>query len=366
MKFLKFLFLLAFPIISSAQECNCLTNFNYVVQRVTKNYSGFADKVNSTNKGKFLQFTRSLRSKSKSTASLDSCYVHLRTWTEYFRDHHLRIQLDWRYRKNHPDVAKRLNSLFATPAIPLDRSENLETITSIHILDSNTVSFRLPSFEWSEKQTIDSLLRKYKKDILMRKNLILDIRGNSGGTDYAFAELMPLIYSTPIKIKPDEYLSTKENIRILEANLNEEGISTEAKNFLNHLILLMKENPNTFVNPSGKDFFETKLDSVYPNPSKVAILVDRNSASSAESFLLMAMQSKKVKVYGENSAGTLDYNNTQFFDIPCKDLNLVIPIGRSKRLPAHPIDNIGITPDFTIDPKITDKIRIIRASLSKN
>ncbi|MCX3264921.1 S41 family peptidase [Pedobacter agri] len=365
MKFFTLILLLIIPIVSLAQNCDCLVNFDYVVESITKNYAGFNDKVKSKNWEEFLTFTQKIRNKSKFTSGFDSCYVNLRNWVDYFHDHHLRVQLDWKFRKNNPDVAKRLNKLFGKSNTIANGSENLATATSLKILDSTTVLLRLPSFEWSEKKIIDSILHVHMKDFDQRSNLILDMRGNSGGTDYAFNGLMPLIYSLPIKVKPDEYLSTQENIRILESNLSEEGISSSAKDFLNQVILLMKTHPGTFVNPSGKDFFEITLDSIYKYPSRIGILIDKNTASSAESFLLMAMQSKKVTVFGENSAGMLDYNNTQFFDIPCKNLNLVIPIGRSKRLPEQPIDNIGIKPDVVFDSKVTNRIELIRDLLNK-
>lgn len=365
MRFLFILIILIIPLTSIAQDCNCLLNFDYVVKSIAENYAGYPDKIKSKNRKEFQKFTSALRNKAKSTQSFDSCYVNLKNWVNYFKDNHLRVQLDWKFRKQNPEAAKQLNNLFAKKSSASDVSEKLDTRTSIRILDHNTTLIRLPSFEWNEKKTIDSVLKTYKNEITQRTNLILDIRGNSGGTDYAFSELMPFIYSDPIFIKPDEYRSTEENIRILESNLKEKDISVAAKEFLSHLTQLMKQHPNEFVNPSGKAIFEIKLDSVYKSPSKVAILIDRNTASSAESFLLMAMQSKKVTVYGENSAGMLDYNNTQFFDVPCRDLNLVIPIGRSKRLPDQPIDNIGITPEIPLNEKVSDKIKFIIDQLNE-
>lgn len=44
-----------------------------------------------------------------------------------------------------------------------------------------------------------------------------------------------------------------------------------------------------------------KLDSIYQYPKKIAFLIDRNTASSAESLLLAAKQSKKASLFGENS-----------------------------------------------------------------
>jgi len=363
-KFLLILFSLL-PLISSAQQCDCLLNFDYMLSHVKTDYAGYNDKIKVSNKKAFENFTTSLRKSSIGVKNVDSCYVILRAWTNYFKDNHLRIQLDWRYRQKYPEATKMLNARFAKPKNTPISVEKLESNTYIKILDDKTVVLRFPSFEWAEKKNIDSLLKAFGRQLKKLPNWIIDLRGNDGGTDYAFSGLMPYIYTNQIKIKPDEFLSSNENIKILTENLKDTGLSQPGKDFIANLIKLMKQHPHQFVNPSGKDNFEIKLDTVYQYPIKVAILIDRNTASSAESFLLTAMQSSKVKVYGENSAGMLDYNNTQYFDIPCKDLNLVIPIGRSKRLPDHPIDNIGVKPDISIDAKEKDKIDYIIKAMKR-
>lgn len=351
--------ILLLPFTSSAQQCDCLLNFDYMVDHVKTDYAGFKDKIKVGNKNVFESFTTSLRKKSIGAKNVDSCYVILRTWTNYFRDNHLRIQLDWRYRKKYPEAVKLLNGRFTKPKNISISMGKLESRTNIKILDDETVLLRFPSFEWGEKKNIDSLLQAYDQRLKKLPNWIIDLRGNDGGTDYAFSGLIPYIYTNPIKIKPDEFLSSKENIKILSKNLKDNELPQAGKDLIANLIKLMNQYPNQFVNPSGKESFEIRLDTVYQYPSKVAILIDRNTASSAESFLLTAMQSSKVKVYGENSAGMLDYNNAQYFDIPCKDFNLVIPIGRSKRLPENPIDNIGVKPNIKIDEEEGDKINYI-------
>ncbi len=365
MKKLLPVLILFLPFISSAQQCDCLLNFDYMFNHVKTDYAGYKDKIKVGNQKAFDDFTASLRKKSIASNNVDSCYVILRTWTDYFKDNHLRVQLDWRYKQKYPEVAKLLGKRFAKTKSVSSSTEKLETKTIFKVLDDKTVLLRLPSFLWNEKKNIDSLLKAYGPQLKKLPNWIIDLRGNDGGTDYAFDGLMPYIYTNPIKIKPDEYLSTEENIKILTENLSDSDLSKAGKDLLTNLIDLMKKYPNQFVNPSGKDSFEIKLDTVYQYPAKVAILIDRNTASSAESFLLSATQSAKVKVYGENSAGMLDYNNTQYFDIPCKDLNLVIPIGRSKRLPDYPIDNIGVKPNIRIDAKEKDKINYILKAIKR-
>lgn len=359
MKKLLFILISLFPFISLAQQCDCLLNFDYTVNHVKLDYAGFNDKIKVNNKQDLENFTNSLRKSASGAKDVDSCYIILRTWTNYFKDSHLRVQLDWRYKKKYPEAVKLLNAQFAKPKRNPISVNKLESKTNIRIIDKKTVLLRFPSFEWNDKKSIDSLLQTYNQQLKKLPNWIIDLRGNSGGTDYAFEGLIPFIYTNPINIKPDELFSSNENIQILTENLKDDELSQSGKDFIAKVIKLMNQHPNQFVNPSGKDSFDIKRDTVYQYPNKVAVLIDHDTASSAESFLLIAMQSTKVRVYGENSAGMLDYNNTQYFSIPCKNFNLVIPIGRSKRLPENPIDNIGVEPDIRIDARKKNKIKYI-------
>jgi len=350
----------------AAQDCNCSTNFNAVVSQVKDNYAGYNDKITKKNNSTFETFTKKLKTRATKTKSIDSCYILMRTWTNFFRDQHLRVQLDWSYRQQFPEKIRALNKQFPKKVLPPAAPDSLTNEASLTQLDAETILFRLPSFEWSETQKIDSLATIVKKQFKETPYWIIDIRGNDGGTDYAFSNLLPFLYTNPISIMPDEYWSSKGNIEILKGNLKANDLPADGKKFLNNVIKLMESNIGDFVNPSGKDKFITSLDSVYAYPKKIGILIDRDSKSSAESFLLRAKQSKKVTIFGENSAGSLDYANTQFFNLPCKTFNLVIAISRSKRLPLNPIDNIGITPDIAIPNSIPNKVNLVLRELKIN
>lgn len=208
MKKLIALLILFVPLISFAQQCDCALNLEYTISHVKADYAGFNDKIKSNQQKNYEKLVTSLKKRALNANSVDSCYVLLRTFTNYFKDNHLRVQLDWRYKKKYPELAKKLSQQFAKPVVVLPSAEKLEWKTNLKILDDKTVLLRLPSFEWSEKQTIDSLLNKYKSSLETLPHWIIDLRGNSGGTDYAFSGLIPYIYSGTIKIKPDEYLSS--------------------------------------------------------------------------------------------------------------------------------------------------------------
>jgi C-terminal processing protease CtpA/Prc len=81
----------------------------------------------------------------------------------------------------------------------------------------------------------------------------------------------------------------------------------------------------------------------------VGIIINDGVASSAEQFLLDAKQSSKVLLFGNcNTAGVLDYSNAITEKLPSGKFELTFPMTRSRRLPDHPIDNIGISPDVYV------------------
>lgn len=366
---MKLISLIAFTLLTTnllAQNCDCSVNFNYTVTQVSRNYAGYRDKVNAANSKEFTKFTNKLTEKAKKTSNVDSCYVLLRTWTNYFKDQHLRVQLDWRYREKYPEKLSQLNKLLPKlKSLAPAAKDTLSNETSIKVLNEQTLLITLPSFDWSEKKNVDNLIKKYANELKRTPNWIIDLRGNMGGSDFVYSPFLPYLYTNPMATLSSEFWATADNIEIYEQKLADKEVAKETKAYISNIVALMKNNKGHFVNPSGKDTTYVRLDSIYEYPKKVAFLIDRNSASAAESFLLVAKQSKKVTIFGENSYGMLDYANYEYFDIPCADYNLTIPISRSKRLPKNPIDNIGIRPDVLIDNGEKQKINLIKLRLTQ-
>jgi len=124
------------------------------------------------------------------------------------------------------------------------------------------------------------------------------------------------------------------------------------------LLRAMKKNVGGFVTDAiyGGDE-EVIRDTVYRYPRKVGIIINDGNASSAEQFLLAAQNSKKVTLFGnQHTAGVLDYSNAVPVILPSGNYKLTYPLTRSKRLPEHPIDNIGISPDVMIPYPTTEQL----------
>jgi photosystem II stability/assembly factor-like uncharacterized protein len=75
-------------------NCNCLINLNHFVDKVTHNYSGFADKVNPKTEKKYAAMVDSLKIVATNSTTLRSCYDALETYRLFFYDKHLQLNAD--------------------------------------------------------------------------------------------------------------------------------------------------------------------------------------------------------------------------------------------------------------------------------
>lgn len=228
-------------------------------------------------------------------------------------------------------------------------------------INNSTLLLRIPSFDGSNKKFIDSVLVANKQKIESKENLIIDLRNNGGGSDGSYSNIIPYLYTNPIRTVRTQMYSTKlNNQRMLDLydNYEKYGISKEDREYLKKAYDKLNNNLGKFVTIQGNDdgeiISEQKLDKVLPFPKNVEIIINENNGSTTEQFLLAAKQSKKVKLFGTTTMGVLDISNMYFIDSPCKDFKLGYSLSKSLRIPDMAIDEKGIQPDYYIDKSILD------------
>ena len=83
-------------------------------------------------------------------------------------------------------------------------------------------------------------------------------------------------------------------------------------------------------------------------PRKVAVLYNRNTASSAENMITYCIQSSKVVTLGENSGGYLGYGDVMETHTPCGHFRLRSTTTKYKNNSRY--EFIGIEPMIKLPP----------------
>lgn len=303
-----------------------LSDFDYGVQMVEKVYSGYGQKVTAETLESYQQTKDSVRTAIlNGSSTFEDAFGFYLAW---FKDFHLH------------DVCgaqdKYMNG-------PVDYSSLMEyaPIDTYCTVDEKTFLIRYTSCVWSlkRKQWIKKALRSFRRSRC--ENLILDIRGNKGGaagTSDAFIELLydhdgyyngVVIRNTPLNI--GYFRKTMKKDKYWQKHLDRSEQSEEEYPVLFEPHIVHYEGVSTL-------------------PRKVAVIIDNNTASAAEEFLLILQRvSDRVCVFGkDHSFGCLDYANAGRVTLPKTGYKFSLPLTCSMGLPQTGIDTTGIVPDVTI------------------
>jgi hypothetical protein len=243
---------------------------------------------------------------------------------------------------------KRLKNKVDYDSLLSIRSDPHSYTPTLKIID-NSIVLKIPSFDYENKKVIDSLCNQLSL-LSNYRNLILDLRGNSGGTIECIYPLEKYIYTGPFSYVAGYKMASDSAIKFYgEYAAGIDDKDTEAKKTYTELYTKMKNNRGALVYTD--DSLVVKQDSIYRNPEKIAIIVDGNCASAVELVLLAIRNSKKVVLFGETTAGVVDTgeafdytiqncNDHYFLSVP----DVVVDFNKYKSF-----DGIGIQPDFYIN-----------------
>ncbi len=222
-------------------------------------------------------------------------------------------------------------------------------------LSAQTNYLRIPSFDLEYKKNIDSIISSNLTSITGSKNLIIDIRNNGGGGDSSYKNIIPLLYTNPIRTVGVAFYSTKLNNEAILKYAQNPNLSQENRDFYKKFYEKLNQNLGKYVSLTDQEVSVKELDKIMPNPVNVAIIINEANASSAEQFLLTAKQSRKVKLFGTTTLGALDISNQTEVDSPDGNFEFWYCMSKSYRIPEMTVDNVGIQPDYYIDRTVSEE-----------
>lgn len=231
-------------------------------------------------------------------------------------------------------------------------------------LSDDTVLVTVPDFDASSAEAFHALLAEHHDTIVSTPNLVIDMRGNGGGSDYVYKPLMAYLYSRPIYSIGAEIRVSERNIAAIKAFAATPGATEAQREFVDALLARIGDQEDGFISMWDKHFSITTFERVHEFPRRVGILA-QGAGSSGDQFVIDARASRKVTLFGGPTAGVIDYSNVMTAPAPSGDFDLRWPISRSMRLPEEPLDNVGVPADVPFGPEVTDEVEAVRKWLER-
>lgn len=208
--------------------------------------------------------------------------------------------------------------------------------------------FAFPNFYGDSFEQLEYLLQKNDAKLKATPYWIIDLRDNDGGDYRVGMQLMKYIYANPI-------IDYNAETRMSESNYNlwyntyvkstYESADPKTKQQLEEIFAKMKANFGKMYNRSGKLTDTITMEGKLPMPKRIGLIINKNTVSSGELFTLLARQSEKVQVFGENSGGMIDYGNLVTYKTDCTSIRVRLPIDRYLWLnTGYSVDKEGIKP----------------------
>lgn len=210
---------------------------------------------------------------------------------------------------------------------------------------------RVPSFQYEYKSQIDSLVTANKTNIINSAILIIDLRGNDGGSTASYDSILPLINTNPIILDGGNVLSGEDTRQMWLAASTDSTRSEAAITKLKTQYNMLAMNPGQAVPVFTRDTLV--FAQIYDKIKRVYLLVDKDCRSATELFLLAAKQSSKVVIVGERTGGAVDYLDVSDAKVlPCPDYLYWYATSTRDLSLFGPVDNIGLKPDIFVPSKI--------------
>ncbi len=215
---------------------------------------------------------------------------------------------------------------------------------------NGTLVFAIPSHN-GYKRALDSLVARYRDEMSHADKLVIDLRGNEGGGSGMTNDLEPFVSlqeELPNPFPTDRPLMLSSDDQIAYA---QRAFGADTSAFVRQLVERLRAHPGELVPLNDPADTVKRVDArdwvVASGPRHVGVLVDRGTVSASEVFVLYALRSPRATVFGEPTAGALDYQSANIVSWSPNEKRWYLGYGtvtRGPGLPAGGMRGKGIAP----------------------
>ncbi len=324
----------------------CVNDLAKVSEFLRRDYAGY--KIAESTIGTQIQSAYQIAYESAEGKSGEACDKAIRKYLNVFRDGHLVLPSD------HSETID-----WPPPLFHNNRAPRIQTLSKDEIL------LRVPSFAVGYTRDLNRILIDNETQLRKCKTLILDVRGNTGGSDSAWVELIKPIYSKPMTRTGVSWFATPGNADAIDAQIKQIG-SSAPKSVCNAFQKIADdmraEKSGTFVELGPSVGPVATLPEVWESPKQVAILVDKYCSSTCENFMIAAAQSSKVTIFGQKTWGAIDFQNVRIEELPSKERRIMFAMSATNRVVVEKKRHFGVQPDHKLS---TELLRDVDGAVQK-
>ena len=330
-----------------------VADFDFLVSTTEENYVAYPHIINNGFNKEYKRMKSAIRSNlKKGKIGIEQAACEYAFWFFDKFDGHYHVDIPMFWDVYFPKSHIRYRELFeyAPKAVSC-------------MVDTNTWLIRVPScegkdptFEWVAK-AVEQYLNSGCD------NLIIDVRGNTGGSDEIWMPVVPLLVDKE-NVSPDTiwFRNTKTNLDFFKR----QQTNHPDNEWLTSFITKCETTSDEFVPTNDED--DEDDDKEMPHfelPHRAAIIVDKSTGSSAETLVTVVKRycnPERTKIYGkDNTWGANETGNQLGAMLPNSKIWFYYPTcGNLSYFQGKNLGTAGIAPDIRIalpyPTKLTDNI----------
>ena len=332
--FVSLLTLAQMPELTVEQQ---LEDYDDAVKYIEDNYSGFPEKITAATCEGYETMKSSLRRQVQQGERPG--YDAAAQYMAWFNDGHLCAHI---YFEDEQGNWVGLTEKYNPKRQPIHYESQMEynpKAVACKVTDK-TFLIRFPSCDGDpDMKWIRKSVKQFKKSGC--ENLILDIRGNTGGSDLNWEPYFIILADHNGWQPGSEYRNTPQNIDYLQR------VGWPVARDLQREASLHPDAEFLLGKPMVKRY---RVRRPYTEVKRAAVIIDNRVASSGEGLLqCLRAYSDRAKFYGrDNTSGCLDHANVATIRFKHCGRTFQMPMSRRVGLPWSGIDATGIAPDVRI------------------
>ncbi|MFY2153924.1 S41 family peptidase [Mammaliicoccus sciuri] len=258
------------------------------------------------------------------------------------------------------DVLKKYKYIVSdSKEISILQKDKPDFFEQSYIIENKHTYIYIKFTDFIDHLKISNLIDKHKNLLLNAKQIIIDVRGNRGGSDLAYLKLLPYLTSESITFTdntPYYHRFTKaycdERIHAISELIKQMPDSDDLDEYKSILNLYKDNYDKGLVNINNNPEPDT-IKGIQEKCPDVKVLSDFECGSSGDNFVKFAHEFKNIEIIGRPTKGMNDYSNVMFVDINGK-YKLSVPhskdgnvdLGKSMGKTGIPVDHyIPWTPE---------------------